>query len=183
MHARGWFVVLSVTTLACSSGGGGSSGGTGLPSGTACVRVNNGEEICLSSGVAANRDTDGSTIHMSVEHWTNVDCFSRPANEFVLNVNIPDGLPFPYQANRRPGDANFGTATCAWTALNFEGDLVSGTIYQAGTNGSSHLEGDVTDSYRDGNAAVLCSSTCTGAKCDCPDTASLSARFRFNVPL
>jgi hypothetical protein len=186
MDAKYWLgfssVVCCLMTAACSSGGG-ANGGTGVASGTACVRVNDGDEVCVSSGVTATRDLTDGTVHMSVAHWSNIDCFSRPANEFVLNLSIPDGLPFPYQANKRPGNANFGTGTCAWDQSAFEGDLVSGIIYHAGTNGSATLEGDVTASYVSGSAADVCSTTCTGATCNCPATASVSAQFRFNVPL
>lgn len=109
---------------------------------------------------------------MNVTHLLTSDCFSRAANEFSLSMTIPDGLPFPYQATQRSGTGAFGTGTCGW--ITNEKSVVNGTIYQAGTNGATHLEGDVTLPYSNDNANGQCGSGCPG---------TASAQIRFNIPL
>jgi hypothetical protein len=168
--------VCFVTAVAC--GGGGSGGGTGLPSGTACVTVNDGAEVCTTSDLRTDRGMSSGEIRMSVYRPLNPDCFSRAADEFTVNLAIPDGLPFPYQATHRRGNAAFGTGACGW--LTKEANVVTGTIYQAATNGATNLEGDVTVPY---SANPEGSTDNRDYQCGtgCPGTAS--ARFRFNVPL
>ena len=177
-----WFGFLAAvcfltTVFAACSSGGGSGGGTGLPSGTACVTVNDGAEVCAASGVTADR-TISSEIHISVDHLNTADCFARAADEFFVRVTIPDGLPFPYQATQRQGDAQFGTGPCGW--LTNEASVVSGTVYQAGTNGSTHVEGDVTVPYNANNPG---STDNRNYQCGTGCPASALARFRFNLPL
>ena len=125
------------------------------------------------------RSTGSSEIRLGLTNLSsNPDCFARAASEFSVYVAIPDGLPFPYQANQRVGDARFGTGTCHW--MTTAAAVVSGTIYQAATNGATNLEGDVTVPYNVNNPGNIdnrdayCGAGCPG---------SASARFRFNVPL
>jgi len=178
-----WFgflaVVCFLTTVACSSGGG-SGGGTGLPSGTACVAVNGGAEVCVPSGITTERSISSSQILITVTHPPlNPDCFARTADQFTVHLSIPDGLPFPYQATNRGGGAQFGTGSCGW--VTNDASVVSGTIYQAGTNGATHLEGDVTVPY----GANVGPNTVDNRNYQCGTGCALSAsaQFRFNVPL
>src|SRR4051812_41538628 len=114
MDATRWTGILSmlltVMIVGCSSGGGARGGkdggmgaGTGLASGTACVSVSGAAETCVSSGVTAERTMSSGTIRIDVSHWSNINCCSRSNTEFTFHLTIPDGLPFPYEANQRPG--------------------------------------------------------------------------------
>lgn len=162
-----------LATMACS-GGGGKGSASGLASGTACVTVGSNAEVCASSGVTANRTIDtGSSISITVSsRGTGTDCFDASDDTFGVTVSIPDGVPLPYQATNRPGNAVFGSGSCYWVSKT--ASVISGTIFHTATDGGLNVEGDVTAPYSPDNAEFVCGDGCPG---------TISARFRFNVPL
>jgi len=103
---------------------------------------------------------------------TNVDCQTHPATDAILSVAIPDAQPLPYTFNQRSHYANYASfkdPSCWYEGKN---GVTSGTIYQAGANGSTHVEGDVTIQHN--SFDLRCGNACV-------DPAT--ARFRFNLPL
>jgi hypothetical protein len=92
-------------------------------------------------------------------------------SDFSLDFAIPGDLPFPYQAVDRSGGHAFAEGECEWRASAADRSI-SGTIYRAGTNGATHVEGELTVRATD---SLICVAE------GCPR--STTAHFRFNVPL
>lgn len=165
---------------AAGSGTAGSASGTGLPSGTFCVRVGSGHEHCSASGNKASRTLNDSQISIYVSHESSVPCeagCSTCADPAAASVHfvIPDGLPFPYQKTGTQsgvfGSHLLNDGACVWD--NGSTDFpMSGTVYRAGTNGATHLEADLSMQTVD----AICLPTADG----CPN---VTAQLRFNLPL
>ena len=184
----GSLVFVCALSLACSGSGGGddddggggggksSKAGTGLASGTVCIALGTAAELCTPSGNVASRTVANGEIDIHLSHRVGTFCPPPPypRDDFGLSFTIPDGLPFPYTATQSPAISsfNFSNGDCFWDDGAPGGNpAISGTVYQAGTNGATHLEGDIT-LQTDG---VRCGAT------GCPMV--VPVRVRYNVPL
>jgi hypothetical protein len=166
-----------------SGGSGASSSGTGLPSGTACVKVGASAEQCTASGNTVSRSLSDGNISISVGHLSAAAICQANCNttrtcadpaSFTLGFTMPDGLPFPYQKSGlqgQPGGSHgVNDGVCVFRdSMPYP---IAGTVYQAGTQGATHVEADI--SFQTVGAVCLPSPN------GCPN---VTARIRFNLPL
>jgi hypothetical protein len=154
--------------------GGGAGSGTGLPLGTFCLKAGSEAERCEADGNIAERVVLGGKIDISIEHGPGVSACPAQRSNFSASASIPDGVPFPY-ANVSQAGIQFTLLSmpCAWTS--FKSTSVSGTIFEAGTQGATRIEGELTMS---GPAAT---ESCEFPIGSCPQQINVSARF--NLPL
>ena len=153
----------------------GQASGTGLALGTFCVQTwLESEERCETSGNTATRFVSDGNISMTIRHGSDYDCVYEEINNFMTGTTIPDGVAFPYSTVRY-GSYQFGipSYSCVWRAL--DDAPASGTVYQAGTEGSSQVEGDF--SFVCGQDTLFCGTR--SFSCSQQGT----VRLRFNLGL
>jgi hypothetical protein len=166
-----------------SGGTGASTSGTGLPSGTACVRVGTGIDQCTPSANTAQRTVSSGNISISVSHPSSALVCQAGCNttrtcadptSFSLGFTMPDGVPFPYQktgTQTSGGSLSVNDGVCVWNGGS-AGFPITGTVYRAGTQGESNVEADI--------AVQTMGANCLPSLDACQN---VTARIRFNLPL
>jgi len=156
-----------------SSGSGGSGGGgpgTGLALGTFCIQIAGGAERCETTGNRARREIVAGNVTITVEHGTAFGCQAATLMNFNASTTLPDGV-LPY-TNVTQAGVTFVTAN---NSCQYAGGAATGTIYQAGTQGATRIEGELNF------AAARATTTCGPSLDNC--AMQVSARVRFNVAI
>ena len=165
------------TTNAGATTGGttGGGAGTGLALGTFCLKAGSDPERCETSGNVATRVIEGGNISITLEHGTNFTCSA--VNDFTASTTVPEGVPLPYNVTQAAQHYTLPSTSCEYVNA---GASVSGTIYQAGTDGAVAIEGELSFSAQTPYAACQTSAQLPSLD-DCPQ--SVASMFRFHLPL